>query len=87
MTPWNLRFTRTGRQGFEALPSETDRAALAERLQRVARNEAGVDLLKLRGFAERYRVRSGRWRATIDRDKAAHTLWVIDVDDRKDAYR
>lgn len=42
---------------------------------------------ELQGNVGRYRVRSGRWHAVLERDKAQHTLTVIAVDDRKDVYR
>jgi mRNA-degrading endonuclease RelE of RelBE toxin-antitoxin system len=87
VTPWTVAFSRTARKGFDAIPEAVDRALLSNRLDALARGEPGVDVKKLRGYAERYRLRSGRWRAILDRDKATHTLWVIDVDDRRDVYR
>lgn len=57
MTAWALRFSRAARKGFDAIPDPADRAALADRPQRLARNEPGIDIKKLTGLGERYRVR------------------------------
>ena len=45
-----------------------------------------VDIKKLKGEENLWRLRVGKWRALFDRDKACRRLVVFKVDDRKDAY-
>lgn len=86
MTPWRIGIERAARKALDELP-EQDRRALMVRLSRLARGEQPVDVRKLQGREELYRLRSGRWRAVLTFNATRHTVIVLDVDDRKDAYR
>lgn len=86
MTAWELEFTRPGQKAFDALPP-ADREAMERTLDRLTRNPSDVDLKKIRGTADLYRVRRGRWRAIVIFDQARHVITVQEIDQRKDVYR
>jgi mRNA-degrading endonuclease RelE of RelBE toxin-antitoxin system len=86
VTPWRIEVERAAQKALDALPGQ-DRKALIARLGRLSRGEQPVDLRKLQGRDDLYRVRSGRWRAVVSFNPTHHVITLLDVDDRKDIYR
>jgi mRNA-degrading endonuclease RelE of RelBE toxin-antitoxin system len=46
-----------------------------------------LDVTKLGGGGNRWRLRVGRWRVLLELDNAAGAITIARVVDRKDAYR
>ncbi len=82
---WELQFLRSARKDYDAMPA-ADRERMERTLDRLIRNPSQVDLKKLQG-SDDYRIRSGRWRAVISFNHALHIITVLQIDQRKDAYR
>ena len=63
---------------------------LARRIRRsvTAYAETGRgDVLKMKGYSDRWRQRIGEWRVIFTLDRASRMLVVLSVAQRKDAYR
>lgn len=56
-------------------------------LSRLAEDPFAGDVEKLRGKKNRFRLRSGRYRAIYEVDHAVKIISVLDVGHRKDIYR
>jgi mRNA-degrading endonuclease RelE of RelBE toxin-antitoxin system len=63
------------------------RQALERTLDRMTRNPGAVDLKRMQGTANQWRVRQGHWRAIVVFDQARHVITVQDIGQRKDVYR
>jgi mRNA interferase RelE/StbE len=84
---WDIAYTKPARKDMMRLPppaAESVRAAL----RRLAQDplSRSVDIKKLKGEANLWRLRVGRSRALFDRDKANLRFVVFKIDDRKDVY-
>jgi mRNA interferase RelE/StbE len=84
--PWTLSYARTAEKELEAIPDDDDHDAILGEIGKYARDER-VDVRKMRGYTDRYRLRWGRWRVMVERDRQTHTMTVLGVSDRKDTYR
>ena len=84
---WEVAYTKPASKDIIRLPpraAESVRAAL-RRLALDPLSQA-VDIKKLKGEENLWRVRVGRWRVLFDRDKANLRLIVFKIGDRKDVY-
>jgi len=83
---WNLKLTRQAEKAYQEMPAPA-REAMRRTLDRLTRNPGSVNLKKLKGRSDLWRAASGSWRAVFQWDRAAHTIIVVDIDDRKDVFR
>lgn len=86
MTPWELEFVRRAEKAYAVMPP-AQRAALERTFDRLTRNPGFVDLKRMQGTANQWRIRQGRWRVIIVFDQTRHVITVQDIDQRKDVYR
>ncbi len=87
--PWAVSWDEYGAGAdLEALGRRN--SPLARRIRRsvTAYAETGYgDVLKMKGYADRWRQRVGDWRVIFTLDRTSRTLVVLSVAPRKDAYR
>ena len=84
--PWRLTLTRCAERDLATL-SRSQCQAVIETLERAATDPGSVDLAKLRGRPDEWRIRSGGYRAIVQLDNQAGLMIVIRVLQGKDAYR
>ena len=65
-----------------------DREALMRKLEAYAADrQTVVDVKQLKGVQGVFRLRHGNWRALFEVDAKKQTMVVVEVLDRKDAYK
>ena len=84
--PWRLRVTPRAEKDLAGLPL-ADREAVRRGLRRLVDDFGALDVTKLAGGGNRWRLRVGRWRVILELDNAAGLISVSRVLARKDAYR
>ncbi|MDE3075533.1 MAG: type II toxin-antitoxin system RelE/ParE family toxin [Chloroflexota bacterium] len=83
---WRLLIAPRAQKELTGLPAR-DREAMSDALSRVSTDPSSVDLRKLQGQDDLWRVRVGRWRAILRLDGAEGTMRVLRVVARSRAYR
>lgn len=84
--PWKLIVTAGARKALREMAKE-DRRAIGQALNRMIDDPASVDLTKLTGSTDEWRLRVGQWRVRLDLDNASGTMYAVRVLPRKEAYR
>jgi len=82
--PWRVRVTARAERDLGVL-SESDRFAIREAIKALVVDPTSVDLRKLSGSRDQWRVRVGNWRIRLRLE--GDVMLVERVRDRKDAYR
>jgi mRNA interferase RelE/StbE len=72
---------------IEALGTKADRQRIIDRIQALAAQPRGKATEKLAGYADRYRLRQGRYRVVYLIDDVRREVTVFKVAHRKEAYR
>lgn len=83
--PWELIYTSPAERDLRKIP-EYDRERIIHALDNLAINPQLSDFTKLTGTKNKWRIRVGRWRATIELDSRTGTMKVLRILARKDAY-
>jgi mRNA interferase RelE/StbE len=83
---YTVGFGAKVRKALDTLTDE-DYARVSHAINRLAENPRPRGCLKLKGYANQWRVRSGRYRIIYSILDAQLVVEVLDVDDRKDVYR
>jgi mRNA interferase RelE/StbE len=86
VTDWKIEFTRAAQRDLAELP-EHMRRAVGRDLDRLARDPQGLDIKKLGGRVDDWRLRVGAWRVIFVWDHATHTIIVQRIRPRNEAYR
>jgi mRNA interferase RelE/StbE len=76
--PWRLVYSRRATRDLDALPTR-DRQAIHERLGQFVTDPRSVDVTKLAGGVNQWRLRSGRWRAIFELNSQTGILTVLRV--------
>ena len=84
--PWDLVITRPAKKDLTAL-SATVREAIERALARLTDDPDSVDVRKLAGRENEWRLRVGDWRVLLRFDNATGTMYVLRVRPRGSAYR
>ena len=84
--PWQLIITRPAERDIAGL-HERNRTAVIGELDCLGENPSRVNLKKLAGRDNEWRMRVGRWRVILRFDNQAGTLIVLRVLPRDRAYR
>jgi mRNA-degrading endonuclease RelE of RelBE toxin-antitoxin system len=84
--PWRVEISRQGERDLDRLP-DRDEIAVGEMLRRLADDPSAVDMRKLAGSLNTWRLRVGRWRVLLVANNRTGTMLVDRVLDRRDAYR
>jgi mRNA interferase RelE/StbE len=82
----NVGLTRHAKRDLEALAIST-RGRIVKVLRNLALDPSSVDLKKLAGEEDLYRIRVGDYRAIVQLGPEADTAYVLRVDNRREAYR
>ena len=87
-TPWAVEWDEHASRDLEALARRDPR--LARRIRQAVTAYATTghgDVLKLRGYVNRWRQRVGTWRVIFTLEPQTRILLVLSVAPRRDAYR
>ncbi len=76
--PWRLVYARRATRDLDELP-DRDRRAMHDRLGRFIADPTSVDVTKLGGSGNQWRLRSGRWRAILELDTQTGVITVLRV--------
>ncbi len=83
---WRWILTPAANRNLERLSEEVRRRIKAE-LDLLVAGSPTVDIRKLEGSSDEYRLRVGDYRVLYGADKAEKTFVVFKIADRKEAYR
>ncbi len=86
MNPWQVVLTHPAERDLAKLPSK-DQAAVSRSIDRLAADPSGVDMKKLAGKPDEWRLRVGDWRVRFAFDSETHAIFVLRVLPRGHAYR
>ncbi len=84
--PWKLIVAGRADKDLASLPA-ADREAVRRAIKRLVEDPASVDLTKLGGHEDEWRLRVGRWRVRLQLDNSAGAIHVLRVLPRSAAYR
>lgn len=76
--PWQLRIERPAIRDVRRLP-ESDRNAVEEAVARLGSDPGSVDLKKLAGRRNEWRMRVGNWRVLVEMDNAAGVIRILGI--------
>ena len=72
---------------IDAVGAKIDRQRIVKRIQALAQDPRGQGSEKLAGYADRYRVRQGRFRIIYLIDDRRSEVTIFKVGHRKEVYR
>ena len=72
---------------LEAAGNKADRQRIVERIRALADDPRPKGAEKLAGYADRYRLRQGRYRIVYLVDDGRHEITIFRIAHRKDVYR
>ena len=87
MAEYRLFIKASAAKEIEAVGTKTDRSRIVERIQAIGADPRGAGSETLAGYADRYRVRQGKYRIVYLTDNRCIELIIFKVGHRKDAYR
>jgi mRNA interferase RelE/StbE len=84
--PWDLRVERPAQRDLLNLP-DSDRVAVERTIDRFKADPSSVDMAKLNGQRDLWRVRVGQWRIIAELNNRDGLIRIHRVVHRRDAYR
>ncbi len=87
MAEYKLLVKASAAKELEAVGAKADRQRIVERMQVLAGNPRPQGSEKLAGYADRYRVRQGRYRIIYLIDDGRHEVTIFKLGHRKEVYR
>ena len=81
-----LKITEQAQKDLASLDKRTQRQ-IRVALDRLLGYPQAVDLKKLKGSQDIWRLRVGDWRVILRLDRGQGTLYVLRIRNRRDAYR
>jgi len=81
-----LEITATAEKDLAALDRKTQKR-LKSALDKLIANPQSVDLKKLKGKPERWRLRVGDWRIILMLQREKRIIYVLCIKHRREAYR
>lgn len=87
MASYRLLIKKSAAKELEEVSGKTDRRRLVERIQGLAADPRPEGCEKLAGTEDKYRIRQGRYRILYLIDDGTHTVTVVKVAHRREAYR
>jgi mRNA interferase RelE/StbE len=72
---------------LDAAGSKADRHRIVDRIRALADDPRPKGAEKLAGYADRYRLRQGRYRIVYLIDDGSHEITIFRIAHRKDVYR
>ena len=88
MTPYRIEFVKSAKKEFDRLPTQIKKKTL-DTLSLLAINPYTeiLNIKKLKGATDLFRVRLGDYRLVYEIQKQIVTIVVIKIGHRKDVYR
>ncbi len=83
---WSIRFTRTAERDLMRV-AKKDQSAIKKALNRLILNPGSVDIVKLEGRRNGWRLRVGQWRIILLLENNTGTIDIVHIHPRKNAYR
>lgn len=87
MAAYRLLIKASAAKELEAVGSKPDRQRIVEKIQALATHPRPQGSEKLAGYADRYRLRQGRYRIIYLVDDERREVTIFKVGHRKDVYR
>ena len=87
MAGYRLLIKASATKELEAVGAKADRQRIVVRIQALAANPRPPGSEKLAGYADRYRLRQGRYRIIYLVDEEHREVTVFKIGHRKDVYR
>jgi mRNA interferase RelE/StbE len=84
---YRLLIKASATKELEAVGAKADRQRIVVRIQALAANPRPPGSEKLAGYADRYRLRQGRYRIIYLVDEEHREVTVFKIGHRKDVYR
>jgi len=81
-----LEITEPAEKELAGLDKRT-RARIKDALDKLLSRPEAVDLRKLKGKTNLWRLRVGEWRVILQVDRRKETIYVLHVKHRREAYR
>jgi len=81
-----LEITEPAEKDLSNLDKKTQKR-IKTTLERLITHPQAVDLKKLRGNPERWRIRVGDWRVILQIDREKEVLYIMRIRHRREAYR
>jgi mRNA interferase RelE/StbE len=85
MKSWSLFLTHVAEKDLAKLP-ERDLQAVIQALDRLTQNPSSVDIRKLKGCSNDWRLRVGKWRVRFMFVAKTQMIQILRVLPRKSAY-
>lgn len=87
MADYRILIKSSAAKEIEAVDAKGERQRIVARIWALARQPRGQGSEKLAGYADRYRVRQGRFRIVYLIDDRRNEVTIFKVGQRKDVYR
>lgn len=87
MAAYRLLIKASAAKELEAVGTKADRQRIVEKVQALAASPRPQGSEKLAGYADRYRVRQGRYRIIYLVNDERREVTIFKVGHRKDVYR
>ena len=87
MAEYRLLIKSSAAKEIDAVGAKIDRQRIVKRIQALAQDPRGQGSEKLAGYADRYRVRQGRFRIIYLIDDRRSEVTIFKVGHRKEVYR
>jgi len=84
---YRLLIKSSAAKEIDAVGAKIDRQRIVKRIQALAQDPRGQGSEKLAGYADRYRVRQGRFRIIYLIDDRRSEVTIFKVGHRKEVYR
>ena len=87
MAEYRLLIKASAAKELEAVGAKADRQRIVARLRTLTAMPRPQGCEKLAGYADRYRLRQGRYRIVYFIDDKRHEVTIFKIGQRKDVYR
>jgi len=84
---YRLLIKTSAAKEIDAVGAKADRRRIVQKIQRLSEDPRGEGSEKLAGYADRYRVRQGRYRVIYLIDDERREVTIYKIGHRKDVYR
>lgn len=81
-----VEFTRSALKELAGIPAK-DRSRIRQSIEALATDAPGLDVKKLQGATDEYRLRVGDWRVLFVKEADRLIIIIIAVRHRREAYR
>lgn len=87
MVEYKLLIKSSAAKELDGADAKSDRLRIVQRIQALTGNPGPQGSEKLAGYADRYRIRQGRYRIIYLIDDARREVTIFKIGHRRDVYR